>query len=60
MVGQSNTRNEKTIVIWTNNEMNFREIGSAQQTTPEYLPSRLLNSFFSGHFYNVRRTLEVK
>jgi uncharacterized membrane protein len=40
--------------------MIFREIGSAQQRISEYLPSRLLNSFFSSHFCNLRRTLEVK
>jgi hypothetical protein len=33
--GQSNTRNEKTIVIWTNNEMNFREVDLAQQRISE-------------------------
>jgi hypothetical protein len=49
--GQSDTRNEQTIVIWTNNEMNLWEVGSAQQRTSEYIPSRVLSSFFSSHFF---------
>ena len=40
--------------------MNFREIDLAQQRISDYLPSRLLNTFSKSHFYNVRRTLEVK